>query len=134
MEAFKKKVTAHSGPEAKIHADLEKYLKGRDWYVKSTHGNQFQFGLPDIFICHERFGMKWLEVKNPEQFSFTPAQLKEFPKMSAHGAGIWILCAATDEEYARLFKPANWYEWFVCYQSGCRNILDWRGGRVKNRG
>lgn len=134
MEPFKKKATAHDGPEAKIHSALERYLREREWYVKSTHGNQFQSGFPDVYASHQQFLIRWIEVKNPEAFSFTPAQIKEFPKMSACGTGIWILCAATDDEYNRLFKPANWMEWFVCYQSGCRNMNDWRAGRVKNRG
>lgn len=130
MKPFVKKATAHDGPEAKIQEALESYLKTRDWYVKATHGNQFQYGFPDLYVSHLRFGMKWVEVKNPECFSFTPAQLKEFPKMSACGTNIWILCGATDKEYERLFKPANWFEWFVAYQAGCRNMNNWRGGRV----
>jgi hypothetical protein len=134
MEKFQKRATAHDGPEAKIHAAIESYLRSREWYVKSTHGNQFQAGFPDIYASHLKYGMKWIEVKNPEQFSFTPAQIKEFPKMSAAGTYIWILCDATDAEYERLFKPANWMEWFVCYQAGCRSMSDWRAGRVKNRG
>jgi hypothetical protein len=128
LEAFKRRVTAHDGPEAKIQRELEAYLKARDWYVKATHGNQFQSGFADLYVSHLRYGMKWVEVKNPEQFSFTPAQIKEFPKQSAAGTGIWILCAASDEEYAMLFKPANWMEWFVAYQAGCHNMKKWRGG------
>lgn len=134
MQPFQKKATAHDGPEAKIHAALELYLKSRDWYVKSTHGNQFQAGFPDIYASHQKFGIKWIEVKNPASFSFTPAQIKEFPKMSSCGTYIWILCAATDAEYERLFKPANWMEWFVCFQSGCRDMSKWRAGSVTNRG
>jgi hypothetical protein len=130
MEPLQMRKNAHNGPEAKIHAALESYLREREWYVKSTHGNQFQFGFPDIYSSHEKFGIKWIEVKNPLHFSFTPAQIREFPKMSAAGTGIWILCAATEEEYRRLFKPANWMEWFVCYQSGQRDMTKWRGGKL----
>jgi hypothetical protein len=130
MEPFKPKQNAHNGPEAKIQAKLLDYLKARDWYVKSTHGNQFQFGFPDIYASHFKFGIRWIEVKNPEAFSFTGAQIREFPKMSAAGTGIWILCADTEEEYLKLFKPANWMEWFVAFQHGKRNMNDWRAGRV----
>ncbi len=130
MDPLKFKTNVHKGPEAVIHKDILDYLKVRDWFVKSTHGNQFQYGLPDIFASHQKFGMRWIEVKNPLQFSFTAAQIKEFPLMAAHGAGIWIMCAATDKEYERLFKPANWMEWYTCYAAGKRNMNDWRAGRV----
>lgn len=128
MEKFRPKVNAHNGPEAKIQADIEKYLRQREWFVLATHGNQFQFGFPDNYATHQKFGPRWIEVKNPEQFSFTPAQIKIFPQLSANGTSIWILGAATDEEYSKLFKPANWFEWFVCYQAGKTNMKAWRGG------
>jgi hypothetical protein len=48
-------------------------------------------------------------VKNPEKYSFTPAQLETFPMFGAKGIGIWVLVAATEAEYRKLFGPANWY-------------------------
>jgi hypothetical protein len=131
MKPFKPKVNVHQGPEAKIHADLEKYLRAREWFVVSTHGNQFQFGLPDIFATHSKFGARWIEVKHGHAFSFTSAQMDMFPKFGAHGSGIWVLCEATDREYERLFKAANIYEYMMCYTSGCRDIYKWRGGNFK---
>lgn len=128
MEPFK---TGKRNEEEKIQTALESYLRAREWFVKSTHGNQFQSGFPDIYATHEKWGIRWIEVKYPHQFSFTAAQNRDFPKFSAHGTGIWILCAATDEEYQRLFKPCNWYEYFVCLQSGCHDIIKWRGGKFK---
>lgn len=114
-------------PEERIQKQIIKHLKERDWWVKSTHGNQFQYGFPDLFASHAKYGMRWIEVKNGLSWSFTPAQLREFPLMSAHGSPIWILC--DPNEYDKLFKPENWYEWFVAYQAGCHDIYKWRGGK-----
>ncbi len=84
-------------------------LKGHDWFVKNTHGNEFQSGFPDLYCCHSRYGTRWVEVKRKEQYSFTPAQLEDFPKFSANGVGIWILTGYTNEQYKLLFGPANWH-------------------------
>ena len=97
------------GPEALIQEKIIEFLRIRQWYVKHTHGNMYQSGFPDLFASHPRYGMRWIEVKNPEQYAFTPAQLENFPLMCAHGAHIWILVAPTEEEYAKLFKPYNWF-------------------------
>lgn len=96
-------------PEAIIQDAIVAYLKLRDWYVIETHGTEFQMGLPDIYACHTRYGTRWIEVKNPKGYKFTPAQIDVFPHLAAKGVGIWILTAATDTEYQKLFKPANWW-------------------------
>jgi hypothetical protein len=80
-------------------------------FVKSTHGNIYQFGFPDLFATHRKFGARWIEVKNPLSYAFTPAQLEVFPKFVAFGTGVWILVAATEYEYKKLFQPCNWYEY-----------------------
>lgn len=102
------KLKQRKGPEAKIQADLVAYLRYREWFVKETHGSIYQSGLPDIYADHYTYGARWIEVKNPVKYEFTKAQMRDFPKFNA---GIWILTAATDEEYAKLFKPANWYQY-----------------------
>lgn len=130
MDPWKPKVNPQKGPEYFIQEAIEKYLREREWFVMATHGNQFQSGFPDIYATHQRWGPRWIEVKNPVQFSFTPAQIKKFPQLSAHGTSIWILGAGTLEEYDKLFKPQNWMEWFTCYQAGKTNMTAWRGGRV----
>lgn len=81
-------------------------LKG--WHVEVTHGNLYQFGFPDLYAMHRMYGTRWIEVKNPGKYQFTEAQLKTFPMWNAHGVGIWILTAATEEEYQKLFKSYNW--------------------------
>lgn len=70
----------------------------------------WQFGLPDLFAAHTKYGQRWIEVKNPLAFSFTPAQIIEFPKLHAAGVGIWILFDSTVEELTKLTKPANWFQ------------------------
>lgn len=109
MKPFKAKHTIKTGPEAKIQCDLILFLENRGWFVKPTHGNMYQSGFPDLFCCHKLYGTRWVEVKNPEKFAFTKAQLDDFPKLAANGSGVWVLTAATEEEYQKLFKPCNWW-------------------------
>jgi len=100
---------AKTKPETIIEKAIMDYLKLRDWYVHSTHGNVYSMGLPDLYACHKRYSTRWIEVKNPNQYSFTPAQMDVFPEFAAKGVGIWIMVAATEVEYKKLFKPANWH-------------------------
>lgn len=97
------------GPEAIIQDAIINFLKIRDWFVKSTHGNMFQKGFPDLYATHSKFGQRWIEVKCPTGYCFTAAQLEDFPKFCAHGSGIWVMTAATEIEYACLWKPCNWW-------------------------
>lgn len=96
------------GPERVIQDEIVKFLRFREWLVRETHGNMFQHGFPDLYATHRRYGPRWIEVKNPKAFSFTPAQMEFFPLLCAHGSGVWIMTAATDEEYQKLYGPANW--------------------------
>jgi hypothetical protein len=127
MDPFKTRET----PEAKIQREIIAYLKQRDWLVKVTHGNAYQSGFPDLYATHPRWMQRWIEVKNPEAFSFTRAQIIDYPLMIANGSPIWIMGAATDEEYEKLFKPCNFMEYFTCFHDGCRNLVAWRAGRRK---
>ena len=108
------------GPERKIQDDIIKFLKIRGWYVKETHGNMYQSGFPDLFITHLQFGHRWCEIKNPLQFSFTPAQLEEFPKFCRNGSGVWVLVAAIDFEYKKLWRPPNWTDYLILLKRNCR--------------
>lgn len=100
------------GPEAKIQHALIKFLEDRGWFVRVIHGNMYQSGLPDLFACQRKYGTRWIEVKNPLSYKFQPSQLITFPRMMAEGVGVWILTAATQTEYDKLFKGANWY-WYL---------------------
>lgn len=96
------------GPERIIQDDLIAFLTVRQWFVLETHGNMYQRGFPDLYATHIAHGPRWIEVKNPYQFCFTPAQLETFPKLCKHGAGVWILGAASEIEYKKLFQGYNW--------------------------
>jgi len=97
--------------EADIQEKIVKFLKVRDWYVVIVHGNMHTFGMPDLFCCHSKYGIRLVEIKKRENYSFTGAQLEKFPKLCANGAGVWILCDATEEEYQKLFKAPNWWHY-----------------------
>jgi hypothetical protein len=87
------------------------FLRAREWFVKETHGNLYSSGFPDLYACHHKYRARWIEIKNPEAYRFTAAQMRDFPRFSAAGSGIWILTAATESEYQKLFGPENWYQY-----------------------
>ena len=97
------------GPEAKIQRDIVAMLRNAEWSVVVTHGNQFQQGLPDLLALHRIYGKRWIEIKNPKSYAFTPAQKELFPKLHTLDGGVWILVAATESEYNKLFSEGNWY-------------------------
>lgn len=111
MDAFRPR--KKGAPEDKIKTAIIDLLTLRGWFCKITHGNLYQSGFPDVYACHPRYGTRWIEVKNPGKYAFTAAQLEDFPKLVAHGAGIWVLVAATEEEYKKLFQPCNWYQYLA---------------------
>lgn len=111
-----KSLKKHKGPEAEIQQALIKELRYREWFVKETHGNMYQQGFPDLYCRHLTYGERWVEVKNPVKYSFTPAQIKDFPMFTAYGAGIWILTAATQVEIDKLLRPPNWREYLLSLQ------------------
>ena len=88
-----------------------------------THGNLYQKGFPDVYATHSSFGIRWIEAKNPNAYCFTPAQLDTFPKLAANGTGIWILTAATEAEYEKLWKPANWFVYLLCQNQNTAHHL-----------
>lgn len=96
------------GPEAEIQRAFKLFLLERDWFVKDTHGNMYQSGFPDLYADHPKYGARWVEMKNPSAYCFTPAQIATFPKINL---GVWIIVAATDYEYNKLFQPPNWWSY-----------------------
>lgn len=87
----------------------------RGWLVRTLHASENNSGFPDLYATHSRYGQRWIEVKLPNMrgSKFTPAQLEWFPKMVAHGTPIWILTAANDLEYNKLFKPENFTQYHL---------------------
>ena len=106
-----KNVTNFQGKEAAIQSAIVDFLTLRQWFVMVTHGNMYQRGFPDLFATHSKYGYRWVEVKHPTEYCFTPAQIETFPKLVAFGSGVWIMSAATQFEYEKLWKPCNWYQY-----------------------
>lgn len=100
-------------PEAKIQAEIVKMLRNKGWYVHRIHGSIYQSGLPDLYATHSSYGPRWIEVKLPNMVGsrFTAAQLDVFPKLEANGTHIWILTAATETEYKKLFNRSNFHQY-----------------------
>ena len=92
-----------------IQSAIIKMMRSKEWYIINMHGNEFQMGVPDLYCCHKRHGTRWVEVKVKDKYRFTPAQIDVFPELAAKGVGIWVLTGASEEQYAKLFKPANWW-------------------------
>lgn len=116
VEPFKLNRNKKNGPEAKIQEEIIQFLKVRNWFVKVIHGNMYQSGMPDLFATHHDYHIRLIEIKNPVSFSFTPAQTKEFPLLIANGAGVWVLTAATEKEYAKLWQPSNYYQYLELWR------------------
>ena len=108
---LKPKIKSKRGPERIIQDAVIALFRTKEWYVKETHGNMYQSGFPDLFCCHKRFGIRMVEIKNPLAYSFTGAQLECFPLFCANGCGIWIMTAATEDQYLKVLKgPPNWWQ------------------------
>jgi hypothetical protein len=94
--------------ELDIQRELVDFLRTRGWHVERMLANAYQTGIPDLFCYHTKWGMRWVEVKRPEGYSFTRRQRQKWPEWEKAGIGIWILTAATQEQYDLLFRAPNW--------------------------
>jgi hypothetical protein len=99
---------AKHGPEWFIRRDLKEFLESRGWHVEILVGSAFQTGIPDLYCFKRGWGERWIDVKQPKRYSFTKAQKLKWPVWERAGIGIWILVAATQVEYDKLFGPPNW--------------------------
>lgn len=108
--------TRRTGPEAIIETGFMDYLRCRLWMAERMHGNEFQMGFPDLYCAHFKYGTRWVEIKNPLSYSFTAAQQEIFPKLAAHGVGVWVITAATEFEYQKLFGPPNWFTYLSVFK------------------
>jgi hypothetical protein len=97
------KVRENHGPEWYIQQRILKFLRERGWFCKVMAASSFMVGMPDIYACKRTYGSRWIEVKNKENYRFTPAQLEVFPRLAAENVGVWILTDATEDEYQKLF-------------------------------
>ena len=65
------------------------------WWMKIygqgfSRGGKQKTGVPDLLIESSRHGRIWVEVKTPNG-KLEPTQEKQFPKMEAAGAKIYIV-------------------------------------------
>ena len=107
----RKTFTSTTKPETILQTKIMDFLTLRGWYWMNMHGSMFQSGFPDIYATHSLYKQRLIEVKIKHQYHFTPAQVEKFPKLSANGSPIWILVAATEQEYQKLFGPENWFQY-----------------------
>ena len=96
------------GPEWHMQKKHIVFLETRGWLVEVMHGNAFQRGIPDLYLFNRDWGERWVDVKHAEKYTFTKAQRHKWPRWESKGIGIWILTAATQEEYDKLFRSPNW--------------------------
>jgi hypothetical protein len=98
--------------ERHIQREMVAFLQARGWHVERISADSYQNGLPDLYCFHEKWGQRWVEVKRPQGYSFTKRQRHKFPIFERARIGIWILTAATQEQYNLLFKSPNWREFW----------------------
>lgn len=90
--AKKKETIVQKHLEGKIQLQVQEDLEAMGFVVMPTFGNNIQKGLPDLYVIKGR-RRQWLELKRID--SFTPAQMKNFPRMIACGVKIWVLDVST---------------------------------------
>lgn len=95
------------GPEFFIQNDLIDYLRARGWLVERFVGNAFQFGIPDLYAWHPKWGQRWIDVKVEGKYTFTKQQKRKWPVWERAQLGIWILTGADQKNYDKLFQPPN---------------------------
>lgn len=123
------KIRDKHGPEYGIQHEIVKYLRSRGWHVErlvggEVRGGAVQSGLPDLFACHTKWGLRFIEVKYEDSFRFTKAQKWKFPILMENGCGIWILTAANEDQHDRLFKPPNLWDYLKKQECLSEAVLD----------
>jgi hypothetical protein len=98
--------------ELHLQRELVTFLRARGWYVERMLANAYQTGIPDLYCYHTKWRERWVEIKRPADYSFTRAQRRKWPERERAGILIWILTAATQEQYDLLFKPPNWRDFW----------------------
>lgn len=122
MEPKKVRRVGKNRPEFKIQQEIIAFLRAREWFVMTIHGSVYQSGLPDLYATHALFRARWIEVKLPdmEGSHFTARQMEIFPQLCGHGAGVWVLTAATESEYRKLLGEPNWYTYLPVMRRGLK--------------
>ena len=117
----------HSNPEQLLQdGEIIPFLQERGWLVEKMHGNAFQKGIPDLYCYHPGLDLhKWIDVKLPQGSTLTKAQCQKWPVWEQWGIDIYIMKAATEEEYQKIFGKGNWREmWKPRYDAYIREVND----------
>jgi hypothetical protein len=61
---------------------------------------------------HPQYGKRWVDYKVAGRYSLTRAQREKWPLWESMGTGIWILTDVCEANYAKLFAPPNWREFW----------------------
>lgn len=99
------------GEETRIQLGIIAALEAQGWFCKITYGDEFQNGLPDVYATHPKYGPRWIEVKRPVGWKFTPAQSKVFPLLIANGSGVWVLTSV--DQIGLLSQPCNYWQFLI---------------------
>ena len=119
----------HSRPEDALQDRIVTFLTQRGWLVEETHGNAYQKGFPDLFAWNPKLQVfRWIDVKILTNYRYTKHQCQKWPEWERSGLGVWIMVDATEEEYAKLFQPPNFREYwkphYDKYLTPIREILE----------
>lgn len=113
----------HSNPEASIQKNLIEFLVEMGWVVKATHGSAYSSGFPDLFCWHPCYGLRWVDVKVEDRFSYTKAQCQTWTEWESKGLGVWIMFG--ESCYDKLFGPPNFRDyWKPRYDQYLRDVDD----------
>lgn len=91
----------------------------RGWYCVKTHGNKYQKGFPDLYVFHQSYGTRWVEVKRPDSGRLTDAQLSVFTDFSKQKIGVWVV--THHQQHESLMGPSNWVTYLLNTRAG-RNL------------
>lgn len=117
--------TSENKLELHIQRELVEFLRTRGWHVERMLADAYQNGIPDLFCFNRKWGMRWVEIKRPEGYSVTLRQRQKWPVWEKAGIGIWILTAATQQQYDLLFRPPNWRDfWKPSFQTPTTADID----------
>lgn len=123
-----KKPVFRTRPEAALQAKIVQFLRLRGWHVRSTHGNAYQKGYPDLLCYNKSLELyRPIDVKVEKSHRYTKAQCLEWPKWMPEegGPGVWIMMGADDIWYQKLFQPPNmWDYWKPHYDKFRAKISD----------
>lgn len=87
-------------------------LKDKGWHIENIHGNLFQYGLPDCYICHPNFSPCWIEFKvfRNGLIHLTDAQKIKFPILHRNNVPVYIIASDDLRGYYNKQKRERLYQ------------------------